>query len=115
MRDHRAEDTFRARHQPQRVRSRTQVPPIHRHHERRRTTNRRSTWASVSWPNEDASEASELDVFRQSFVALRAHRLMFRETTQFARSYGFWRDRRRVKRSSRSFGTTHRSSTEVIL
>jgi len=39
------------------------VPPAHRHNERPRTTNRRSTWAGVSWPNEDANEASELDVF----------------------------------------------------
>ena len=33
-RDRCAEHTFRARCQVQRVRSRTQVPPIHRHHER---------------------------------------------------------------------------------
>ena len=60
-------------------------------------------------------ERCELDVFRQSFVALRAHRLTLQKTVRFARSYEFWRGRRRVKRSSRSFGATHRSSTEVNL
>jgi hypothetical protein len=28
------------------------------------TTNRRSTWAGVSWPNENANKSSELDVLR---------------------------------------------------
>jgi hypothetical protein len=113
-RDHRAEQTFRARGEVERVRSRTQVPPSSSSRTPR-IANRRSTRAGVSWPNEDANEASELDVFRQSFVALRAHRLKLQKTMRFARSYEFWRGERRVKRSSRSFGATHRSSTEVSL
>ena len=88
------------------------MPPIHR------ITNaanrdRRSTWAGVSWPNEDRNEEDELDVFRQSFVALRARRLTRQATMRFARSYEFWRDRRRAKRSSPSFDAAPRLSIEV--
>ena len=89
------------------------MPPIHRHNERPRITNRRSTWAGVSWPNEDANDASKLDVFRQSFVALQPRRLIRQATMGFARSYEFWRGRRRAKRSSLSFDATQRSSIEV--
>jgi len=52
-------------------------------------------------------------VFRQSFVALQSYRLMRQATMCFARSYEFWRGRRRAKRSSLSFDATQRSSIEV--
>ena len=78
------------------------VPPIHRRHERQRTTNRRSTWAGVSWPNEDAHNAGELDELRRTRVAIRRRQLMPELTTRSARSCGCSRGKPHARSSSPS-------------
>src|SRR5262245_64590663 len=109
MRDPSAEYTFRARVQHQRVRSRN----LCRRHERQRTTNRRSTWAGVSWLNEDADNAGELGVLLRTRVAIRRRQLMPELTTDSARSSACSRGKLHARSSSPGGSARRRLSIEV--
>jgi len=72
-RDRCAEPIFRARHQHSAFGA--ALCAAHSSPSRTpRTTNRRSTWAVVSWPNEDADNAGELDELQRTRVAVRRAR-----------------------------------------
>ena len=89
------------------------VPPAHRHHERPRTTNRRSTWAGVSWPDEDADNAGELDELRRTSAPIQRRRLTAELMSRSSLWCACWRGRLHARSSSPNYAVRRPRSIEV--